>query len=264
MTNELVIDEKIRLAWVGEEPFDVVRQLRGQRFRDERDRRTVKFPLAGRSYFAKLYFGRGREALRPWQWPPKLAAARNEYRAARHLRGFGVLAPRPVAHGTEDPHRLERVSFVVSEALDGYSSLATATAGWRDAPPTPRAKQRVVENVAILARLMHGAGVTHRDFDLDHIWLEDTAFGRGQVRLALIGLHGVRIGNRVSLPGVLCDLGTLIASSQHVPLTRRDRLRFVRWYTNLPLRQALKKRRLLWWLLRRGIGVSGRTPAPGG
>lgn len=264
VTNELVIDEKIRLAWVGKEPFNVVRELHGEVVSDQRHRRTVKFRVAGRNYFAKLYFGKGRAAMRPWQWAPMLVAARDEYRAARHLRGFGLNAPRPVAHGTEDERRGERLSFVVSEALDGYSSIAVVTAGWQNSPPAPRHKQRLVESVAILARQMHGAGVTHRDFDLDHIWLDDQAWARGRVHLALIDVHRVRIGMRVSPLGVWRDLGTLLANAWHLPLTHRDRLRFVRLYANRPLREALTKRRLLWWLLQRRVTVSQRTSQPAG
>ena len=97
---------------------------------------------------------------------------------------------------------------------------------------------------------MHRAGVNHRDCYICHFLLHtDKPVTAEDFRLSVIDLH--RAQTRVSITRRWRDkdLAALYFSALDIGLTQRDKLRFLRGYFQLPLRQVLRdEARLLAWL----------------
>ena len=112
----------------------------------------------------------------------------------------------------------------------------------------------MIEAVAELTRAMHGAGVVHRDYYLYHLLVDEAQLQSGVVALSLIDLHRAQVRRRVPPRWLVRDLGALLFWCLDLPITRRDRLRFIRAYERRPLREALKSNGEFWKRVqRRGI-----------
>ncbi|MAS40736.1 MAG: lipopolysaccharide core heptose(I) kinase RfaP, partial [Porticoccaceae bacterium] len=55
----IVISGELARAWAGRDPFDQVLRLEGEEYRALEGRRTLRFKLDGRAYFAKVHQGIG-------------------------------------------------------------------------------------------------------------------------------------------------------------------------------------------------------------
>lgn len=248
MARTLFLREDLAAAWAGRDPFDVVKHLEGEVYRDVGDRRTLRFVAGGRAYFAKIHSGVGVvEILKNWLVlrRPVLDAG-NEYRACLHLARHGVRTPTPAAFGVRGSNPARRFSFVVCDAIEDRVSLAVLSASWCEHAPPPALKRALVEEAARLARRMHDAGVIHRDFYLFHLLADRRALCDGRADLALIDLHRARIVRAIPRRYRVRDLGALLSWCLERPLTRRDWLRFVRVYEGRGLREALAENGELW------------------
>lgn len=251
--SALYLRDDIARAWRGQDPFAAAAALEGEVFRAVADRRTLRFAVAGRRYFAKIHEGAGwREIVKnlvTLRLP--VLGARNEFAACRHLAAHGVPAPTVAAFGERGWNPARRFSFVICDALEDRVSLEELTAAWLEAPPPPVAKRRLIDAVARFARAMHGAGVVHRDFYVCHLLLDRAAWADGEARLAVIDLHRAQIRRRIPQRWLRRDLAALLFSVLDLPLTRRDWLRFLRVYRNAPLRDVLAAETPLWGAVRR-------------
>ena len=105
-----------------------------------------------------------------------------------------------------------------------------------------------------MARKMHKAGINHRDFYLCHFLMdvpsaEDPEEAREKDKrpvLHLVDLHRAQIRQNVPRRWLVKDLGGLLFSAFEKDLTRRDLLRFVRIYSDRPLREVLVKEAGVW------------------
>jgi len=256
MTDTLFLREDLAAAWRGDDPFERIAQLDGEIFRDVPTRRTLRFEAAGRSYFAKVHFGVGwREILKNLLVLRRpVIDASNEYRACLLLPQFGVATAAPAAFGIRGRNPASRRSFIVCDELTGHVSLSTLAQNWHQVPPDPALKRRLIEAVAELTRAMHGAGVVHRDYYLYHLLVDEAQLQSGVVALSLIDLHRAQVRRRVPPRWLVRDLGALLFWCLDLPITRRDRLRFIRAYERRPLREALKSNGEFWKRVqRRGI-----------
>lgn len=250
--DTLFIDEPFRSQWFGEDPFIAVEKLRGQIFRELAGRRTLRTNVAGSNYFVKIHRGVG--------WPeivknllslrlPVLGAG-NEWRAIRRLTALGVSTMHAVAYGKRGRNPARQHSFIITEALEPTVSLEEFCRDWVTAPPAPVFKRALIIRVAEMARRMHEGGVNHRDFYLCHFLLHlDAPPGPEAFKLSLIDLHRAQIRHRTPRRWRDKDLAGLYFSALDIGLTRRDVLRFMRKYFNLPLRTILRNEaRLLRYL----------------
>jgi heptose I phosphotransferase len=248
MADVLFLREDLAAAWRGEDPFDRVARLDGEVFRDVAARRTLRFEAAGRSYFAKLHFGVGwREILKNLlvlRLP--VIDASNEYRACLLLPRFGVPTAAPAAYGVRGRSPASRRSFIVCDELTDHLSLSTLARNWHLEPPAPSYKRRLIAAVAELTRAMHRAGVVHRDYYLYHLLVDRTLLQSGVVRLSLIDLHRAQLRRKIPVRWLVKDLGALLFWCLDLPITRRDRLRFIRCYEGRPLREALHANGAFW------------------
>ena len=57
--NIVELHEPLKTHWAGKNPFDQAAALDGQVFRAVKNRRTLRFELDGKGYFAKIHTGVG-------------------------------------------------------------------------------------------------------------------------------------------------------------------------------------------------------------
>ena len=238
------LDEPFRSLWAGRDPFVAVEELKGEVFRELEARRTLRTVVAGRSYFVKIHRGVGwgeivknLVSLRA----PVLGAG-NEYRALRRLAELGVASMTPVAFAERGADPARQHSFIITEELANTVSLEDHCRDWPANPPPPAWKRALLRRVAEMAGRMHRGGVNHRDFYICHFLLHLDPVPRPEnFRLSLIDLH--RAQTRAATPRRWRDkdLAGLYFSALEIGLTKRDVLRFLRAYFELPLRIILRE-----------------------
>jgi len=213
--------------------FDQVDALQGDVYRQVATRRTFKVDLGGSAYFVKVHHGVGwGEILKNlFQGRLPVLGARNEWSAIKRLtqRGVPTMTASLYCERGSNPATLR--SAIVTESLEPTVSLEDFTT------ENPLQKRRILSEVARVSREMHRAGVNHRDFYLCHFLMQE--MDSVEPHLYLIDLHRAQIRNRVPLRWQVKDLGGLLFSAFDKQLTRRDLLRFVRIYSDKPLREAL-------------------------
>ena len=152
--------------------FESAMALQGEMFRDVHGRRTLRFSLLGKSYFAKLHEGVGWgeifKNLLTLRLP--ILGAMTEVRAIQKLDQVGIPTTPLVAYGVRGCSPASLRSFVVTEDLGDIVSLETLCADWPKNPPDARFKRRLIIAVAILAHIFHGNGMNHRDFYICHFY----------------------------------------------------------------------------------------------
>lgn len=231
-------------AWQGLDAFAEVRQLDGQVYRALEGRRTLRFRFQDRDYFLKYHagIGWGEVCKNLLQGRLPVTGASNEWRALHHLKQHGINAATPLAYGRRGCNPAKQESFLVMSALEGMTDLETLCAGWRDNPPDPRFRRRLIEAVARSVRALHDSGLNHRDLYLCHLWLPDSERSQPDMRLFVLDLHRAQIRKQVPRRWRIKDLGALYYSALDIGLTRRDLLRFLRIYTDKHSRVALQDR----------------------
>ena len=224
--------------------------VQGQIYRDPPGarRRTLRFELDGQGYFLKLHWGVGwKEIFKNLASGrlPVLGAA-NEWRALQRLAALGVETMRLEAYGQEGLDPARRRSFVVTRELTQCISLETYCADWKERPPPPAEKWRLIERVARMTRTLHQNGLNHRDLYLCHFLLRQPwSGGAADLHLYLIDLHRMQQHRRLPRRWRVKDLGSLWFSALEIGLTRRDLLRFARVYFDAPLRETLAHQKKL-------------------
>jgi len=162
------------------------------------------------------------------------SAARREWEAIAALRRAGLDTMAPVALGERRRFPWLGGSFIATEGVSG-TRLEDFAASFRG---HFREKRCILLSLARCARLMHGAGFTHRDFYLCHLFL------RSDGGLTLIDLQRVTRGGPGHRRRAVKDLAALNYSAPSPAVTRADRMRF-----------------LLAYLGRRRSGAAGRRLA---
>ncbi|MBN1507467.1 MAG: lipopolysaccharide core heptose(I) kinase RfaP [Sedimentisphaerales bacterium] len=238
--------------WRGRDPFDQAERLDGEVFRRMKSRRTVRFAVDGRHYFAKIHCGVGwREIIKNLLYLRlPILGARSEWQAIDLLRRIGIRTMTPVAFGQvgSSPARIR--SFLITEELKGTTTLEDLCAAWKSQPPPFALRKALTEQVASIVQRMHAHGMNHRDCYLCHFRL-DTSRGcerldPGDLHLHLIDLHRAQLRRRTPKRWIIKDLAGLYFSAMDVGLTRTDRLRFIRAYERMPLRGALRQHGRFW------------------
>jgi heptose I phosphotransferase len=249
--REEYLREDFAARWQGADSFAEVDALTGEVFRQVARRRTFRFELDGRGYFAKVHYGVGwREILKNWVVLKRpVLDASNEYRAATRLGRAGLDTLQVAAFGRRGSNPAERRSFLITDELTGVQSLEDYCLHWREHPPPPVLKWGLIAKVAGIARLMHASGINHCDFYICHLLLRDPqqldVENIDRVRIHLIDLHRAQIRKRVPRRWLVKDLGGLYHSAMDIGLTRRDILRFLACYFQQPVAEVLAQHALL-------------------
>lgn len=252
MTETLFLRDDIQSLCAGQDVFEFMQQLDGDIFRHKEGRRTLRFEYAGQSYFLKYHQGIGwGEIVKNWlQGRAPIVSARNEWLAIQRLHQLGIHTMTLAAYGERGWNPARRLSFVVTEDLTDTMSLEYLGEQWQQRPPSRESKLTLIDKLATISREMHQAGLNHRDYYLCHFLL-DKRFAQtnrieAHTRLFLIDLHRTQQRRKVPQRWLVKDLASLYFSAYTVPLTQRDKLRFVALYSGMPWRQALKIHANFW------------------
>lgn len=236
------LKEPLATLWRGKDPFEEVKKLQGEVFRELETRRTLRFELAGKSYFLKWHRGTAMKevvknllSLRM----PVLGADR-EWNAIHKLRDVGVDTMCGVGYGEKGLNPVRKVSFIITEDLTPTISLEDYCADWVNNPPQRRVKRMIINRVATMVRKMHLAGINHRDCYICHFLLHLPFDGNEEnLKISVIDLHRAQMRSQVPLRWRDKDLIGLYFSSMNIGLTQRDIFRFLKVYFAKPLRDIL-------------------------
>lgn len=244
----VVLNEPLATLWRGKDAFEEVKHLEGEVFRELETRRTLRFEMAGGSYFLKWHRGTSLKeivknliSLRM----PVLGADR-EWNAIHRLRDVGVDTMQGVGFGEKGLNPLTRTSFIITEDLTPTISLEDYCADWVANPPTPAVKRMLIKRVATMVRKMHLSGINHRDCYICHFLLHLPFNGAEEtLKISVIDLHRAQIRDRVPRRWRDKDLIGLYFSSMNIGLTQRDILRFLQLYFSKPLRTIFQDEQYL-------------------
>ena len=220
----------------------------GDVYRHKEGRKTLRFEYNGRSYFLKLHLGIGwtEIAKNLLQMRLPVLGAINEYLAVAALERAGVDTLSVAAYACRGRNPAAMQSMIVTDELAGTVSLEDYCADWISAPPDPRIRMRLILKLAKSARLMHCAGINHRDFYICHFHLDESSLADATPRCYLIDLHRAQIRSHTPRRWQVKDLAGLYFSAMNCGLTRCDLLRFMHHYSEGGLRQALGQDAAMW------------------
>ena len=248
----LYLREDFKQAWEGQDPFDAADRLEGEVFRSVKSRRTLRFEMNGKTFFAKIHHGVGwKEILKNLlQFKKPVLGAENEWAALNQLQELGIDTMVPCAYGQRGSNPARQDSFIITEDLINTESLEDFCRDWPRKSPPFRLKKALIEKLAWVSRQMHTNGMNHRDYYICHFLL-DVTNGRENLdptnlKASLIDLHRAQIRNKTPRRWVVKDVAGLYFSAMDMGLTRRDLFRFMRMYSDKPLRAALREDAAFW------------------
>lgn len=248
----LYLREEFAETWKDQDAFLAVDNLQGEIFREVKDRRTFRFELAGRSYFAKIHRGVGwLEIFKNFLSLRKpVLGAQNEWQAISALQALHIPTMSAAAFGERGANPARRFSFLITDELKPVISLETVCAQWDKKRPSFAFKKNLVLEVARLGRLLHTNKICHRDFYLCHFLLRCTADGGVDEtvppHLSIIDLHRALLQPALLSRWIEKDIAGLYFSALDIGLTRTDLFRFIKAYSGQSLRVALKQQAGLW------------------
>jgi heptose I phosphotransferase len=161
------------------------------------------------------------------EWGAGLSSAGREAKCIKKLLEIGVPTMRLLAFGQKMRGPMERRSFILTAAVAGESLERMAQGGAIDAGD----RREIVRQLALIARLMHGRSLFHRDLYLSHVFCARNR--NGEIVLTLIDL--ARMIERPLFPSRwrIKDLAALDYSAGRAA-SRTDRLRFLYHYLPTP------------------------------
>lgn len=230
-------------AWQGKDPQELLESMDGKVYRELEARRTFRFEMNGKGFFAKVHSGVGWgeiiENLLRFRLP--VLGARNEWLALNKLQEIGIDTMTPVGFGETGKNPATQRSFLVTEELEDMMTLEDVCGTWKENPPKPILKFAIINKLANISRKMHDNGMNHRDYYLCHFMLSEKAVpDPDNLRLYMIDLHRAQIRSQLPDRWRLKDLSGLYFSAMDHGITQRDIYRFLKAYTGLPLREALQ------------------------
>ena len=241
---KLFLRNDIDALWGDAAPFEQAAAQQGEVFRAREGRRTLRFHSDSASYFLKYHAGIGWKEIFKNLTQGKLPVlgAMDEVRAIEAVRDAGLDTMTVAAYGSRGVNPATIESFIVTDDLVDTWSLEDVGEQWVSDGYVPvRFKRDLIQRVADIARTMHEAGINHRDFYLAHFLMPQEAVARQDAAapLYLIDLHRSQVRAQVPRRWQIKDLGGLYFSTARFGMTSRDLLRFIRAYSNKPLREAL-------------------------
>jgi len=233
--------------------FDKIMHLQGETFRALENRRTQKIILDGKNYFIKQHYGIGWKEIfkNLFQLRLPIISAKNEWLAIQCLHGLNIETQIIAGYGKRGWNPASMKSFLITEELPPSITLEDFCKNWKTQPPAFQSKQKLIREVARIARTLHENGMNHRDFYICHFLLKNTSLASlkntdEQVCLYLIDLHRAQIRARTPERWVIKDLAGLYFSSKDIGLTKRDLLRFIKEYRNKLLTEEFNKEPAFW------------------
>lgn len=243
----VILRQEFADLWQDKDPFQEVDAIQGKVYRELEGRRTLRFEQGGKPYFLKSHKGIGWKEIAKnlIQFRLPILGAINEKNAIEKLSSAGVGTMSMAAFGERGDNPAQQESFIITDSIEPSISLEELAIEWRSTPPTVLEKRQLLMQVCDMTRIMHAAGVNHRDFYICHFLLKDSSKEKFP-DLAIIDLHRALIHKEIPYRWLLKDLASLYYSAFDVALTKRDKLRFIKHYSGGDLRKALLENKNLW------------------
>ncbi len=228
--------------------FENLFSIKGEVFRDVCGRKTQRFVLENNGYFIKAHSGVGWVEIFKNLFLGRMPVlgANNEYEAIKKLTKLGVETMKWVAYGSRGLNPACLKSFIITEELTETISLEDFCTGWPSNPPAFRFKQTLIARVATMVKILHENGINHRDLYICHFLINSNFEKSDKLQLYLIDLHRVQIRPKTPFRWRLKDIAALYYSSMDIGLTKGDLYRFIRVYSDKPLRSAFEKDKVFW------------------
>jgi heptose I phosphotransferase len=242
----LELDKNFRKTFVDQvKLFEQIMMLDGKVYRQLENRKTLRFSRDEKNYFIKQHFGVGwKEVFKNLlQLRLPIVSARNEWEAIRRLSELKIATAKLIGYGERGINPAKRQSFIITEELVGVDSLEDVCKAWQQQSPSFEFKLKLIEKVAKVARKLHEHGVNHRDFYLCHFMLERANVSESNIKLYLFDLHRAQIREETPKRWRIKDIAGLYFSSMDVGLTKRDVLRFLKYYFSGSLSETLQQRK---------------------
>lgn len=247
----IYLNSYFKKLWAGKDPFAEAFRLDGEVFRHVKTRRTFRFEIEGKGFFAKIHHGAGwREIFKNLlQFKMPVLSARNEYEAIRRLDKLGVATMVPAAFGERGRNPAKIRSFIITEELADTVCLEDFCRDWSNNPPPFALKKALITYLATVSRTLHRNGVNHRDYYLCHFLLDVSRPWESGIKAALIDLHRMQLRKHTPRRWIIKDAGGLYFSALDTGLTRRDLFRFMKEYSERPLRDILRDEKAFWMIV---------------
>ncbi len=248
--TELILRGELQALWRDKDVFALLQAVDGEVVRDKEGRQTLKFQLAGKTYYRKMHTGIGwREIFKNFlQLKLPVTGASNEWLAINRVHELGLDSLNALAYGCKGHNPAKKLSFLVTEELSNTLSLAQYAEQWPNKPPAPSERRALIRKVATIARIIHGAGINHRDLYICHFLL-DLSPGpnntKDDPRLFLVDLHRAQMRTTVPRRWLVKDIASIYFSSLDIGLTKKDAYLFLQVYFDRPLREILTRHEVL-------------------
>lgn len=233
----LILRDELIDVWKGQDVFSVMESIQGKVAREMKDRQTLRFEIDGRGYYRKWHRGVGwKEIIKNYlQLRSPVLGATNEWDALNKLQALAIPSLIPVAYGVRGTNPARQQSFIVTRELADVMQLDHF---FEQHSVDVKAKHRILENVAVIARELHAAGINHRDFYFCHFMLKKSFLNdtTADPEIYLVDLHRAQLRPTVPVRWLVKDLGGLLFSTLNLGFTRRDYLRFIKIYFAQDLR----------------------------
>ena len=224
--RDFFITERLKKHF-GDNPetaFEKIFHLEGEDYRLVKARRTIRFELEGRGYFAKVHRCIGwKEIFKDlFQFKLPILGAGNEYAALELLKEKNVPTMSCAAFGRRgwDPARQQ--SFLVTDELANMVSLEDFV----KTPEFPALRRRIFDFLAGSLGKMHACGLNHRDCYICHYLLDPAEAVNGNIKLFVIDLHRAQIRKTVPFRYRVKDVAGILFSSFDLAPTKRELMRF--------------------------------------
>lgn len=249
----LFISQELQPIFNGKNPFDVVRELNGEIYKEKDDRRVIRFEYNGKPYFLKHHQGVG--------WPEifknllqlrkPVTGAKEEYQALKLLHHYQIPTLEVLGFGVEKGSPARRHSFLITRELADTCSVAELCEHWKLNGIPVCFKYQLLRHVARVARLLHEKGLNHRDLYSHHFLLPNNARQQSVFnpdKLWMVDLHRAQIRDSIPWRWQVKDVGSLYFSALEFPeiFTQRDIYRFMIEYSGKSLRATLREDLKLW------------------
>lgn len=242
----LIVRDELIGAWKGQDVFALMESMQGQIAREMKDRQTLRVEINGQGYYRKWHRGVGwREIIKNYlQARLPVLGATNEWDALNKLQALGIPSLLPVAYGVRGANPARQQSFIVTRELTDVMQLDHF---FEQHSVDVKAKRRILERVAVIARELHGAGINHRDFYFCHFMLKKSFLNdsSNDPDIYLVDLHRAQMRPQVPERWLVKDLGGLLFSTLNLGFGQRDYLRFLRFYFAQDLRSIFTGRKKL-------------------
>lgn len=230
----MFVDPVLKDFFVENDLFETVFAIKGEVFRNVKNRKTMRFAFNGKNYFVKIHRGVGwKEIIKCLSMGKKpVLSAENEFEAILLLEKLGVptMKCRAFAKRGSNPAKLE--SFIITDELQNKISLEDFCKDWKTNPPSEKLKHEIIDCLAETCAKMHFAGLNHRDCYICHFLLDEKIFAEtGNVSLSVLDLHRAEIRKTIPRRLRIKDLAGIFFSSMDAGLTKRDALRFIAVYS---------------------------------